>query len=204
MVFTSVAMVDRQPDIVRDISKPHVDELGLLMDVQINAARSLSICLALFAMGVALCDQATPQSLAARDTKQVVFVCEHGSVKSLVAMVYFNRIAKEQDLPYRAVARGTAPDDTVPTAVREGLGADGFDVTGFVPRLLQATDVDGVALVVSFDQDISSIVGGKTPYLRWNDLPGPLSHYLRGRDAIISHVDALVAALSRGTRHETK
>ncbi|SRR6266404_3655563 len=42
-----------------------------------------------------------------REPAHVVFVCEHGSVKSLIAMEYFNRSVQERGLAYRAVARGT-------------------------------------------------------------------------------------------------
>jgi hypothetical protein len=43
---------------------------------------------------------------------QVLFVCEHGNVKSLMAVSYFNQLAQERRLPFRAVSRGTAPDST--------------------------------------------------------------------------------------------
>ena len=46
----------------------------------------------------------------------VVFVCEHGSVKSLVAQEWFNRRAKERGLAVRAVSRGITPDASVPPA----------------------------------------------------------------------------------------
>jgi arsenate reductase len=161
--------------------------------------RSISMALVLLSLAVAFGRLATAQSVAATRSHpptKVVFVCEHGSVKSLVAMEYFNRRSKERGLPYRAVARGTAPEPAVPAAVREGLHADGFDVSGFVPRLLRASDVDAVALVVSFDEDITKTVGGRARYLKWDDLPGVLANYARGRDAIVSQVDALIEALA--------
>jgi arsenate reductase (thioredoxin) len=162
--------------------------------------RSIGVALALLSLAVAFGSLATAQSVAATRSPQptqVVFVCEHGTVKSLVAMEYFNRRSKDRGLPYRAVARGTAPEPALPAAVREGLHADGFDVSGFVPRLLSASDVDGVALVVSFDDDITNTVGGRARYLKWDDLPGVLTDHPRGRDAIVRRVDALIEALAR-------
>ena len=41
--------------------------------------------------------------------KAVVFVCEHGAAKSVVATAYFNTLAAERGLPFRATFRGTAP-----------------------------------------------------------------------------------------------
>jgi arsenate reductase len=128
---------------------------------------------------------------------RVVFVCEHGSVKSLIAMLYFNRKARERGLPYQAVARGTAPEPVVPVPVREGLHINGFDVSGFVPQLFKTSDVDDASLVVSFDQDIDKTVNARVPHLRWDNLPGVLADYRRGRDEIVRHVDALLDELAR-------
>ena len=163
--------------------------------------RSTSISLVLFSVTTMFATPATAQSVTAtrpRPPTGIVFVCEHGSVKSLVAMEHFNREARQRGLPYRAVARGTAPGPAVPAPVREGLRADGFDVSSFVPQPLRATDVDNAALVVSFDDDIANTLGGRTRYLKWDDLPGVLGDYSRGRDAIVRQVDTLIGALARG------
>jgi len=42
----------------------------------------------------------------------VVFVCEYGAAKTVIAAAYFNKMATEQGLAYRAITRGTAPDET--------------------------------------------------------------------------------------------
>jgi arsenate reductase len=141
------------------------------------------------------------QSLGAgspSEPARVVFVCEHGSVKSLIAMVYFNRGARERGLPYRAVARGTSPESIVPGPVREGLRANGFDVSKFVPQLFKVSDVEDAALVVSFDQDIEKTVGARVRHMSWDNLPGVLAEYARGRDEIVRHVDALLDELKEG------
>ena len=64
---------------------------------------------------------------AARD-KAVVFVCEHGAAKSVVATAYFNKLAAERGLPFRATFRGTAPQDNLSVRAVEGLKADGVAV----------------------------------------------------------------------------
>ena len=88
----------------------------------------------------------------------------------------------------------------VPAPVREGLRADGFDVSAFSPRRLSPADVDGVALVVSFDVDIATTVDGKARHLKWDDLPA--ADYSRGRDAIVREVDALIDTLARNVAAE--
>jgi hypothetical protein len=62
-------------------------------------------------------------------------------------------IARGLSMP--AVSRAAAPDTEVPLAVKEGLRANGFDLSGFVPTSLNASDVRGAMLVASFDQDVS-------------------------------------------------
>jgi hypothetical protein len=71
----------------------------------------------------------------------------------------------------------TVPEPGVPESVRSGLRADGF---------------------VSFDQDITKVVGVRVGHLKWDDLPRVLADYARGRDAIVSQLDALVDALAPG------
>src|SRR5262249_61809100 len=71
----------------------------------------------------------------------VVFVCEHGNVKSLIAREWFNRLAAERGLPVRAVSRGLSPEASVPPAIAERLRRDGFDVSGFETRALEPRDV---------------------------------------------------------------
>jgi arsenate reductase len=158
---------------------------------------SISMRIILFSLAMSFGGQSLAAGSIPNDPGRVVFVCEHGSVKSLIAMVYFNRSAQERGLRYRAVARGTAPEPTVPGSVREGLHAVGFDVSEFVPRLFKASDVDDASLVVSFDQDITKIVGGRARHLRWDNLPGVLANYARGRDEIVRHVDALLDELTQ-------
>lgn len=132
------------------------------------------------------------------EARKVVFVCEHGSVKSLVAASYFNRSAQSRGLPYRAVARGTAPDRSVPAAVQAGLRAIGLDVSSYVPQLFQVSDLQDASLVVSFDQDIAATIRGRVRHLQWDNLPAVLADYARGRDAIVEQVDSLVEALAQG------
>ena len=159
--------------------------------------RSISMRIILLSLGMSLGGQSLAAGGTPSDPGRVVFVCEHGSVTSLIAMLYFNRSAQERGLPYRAVARGTAPEPAVPGPVREGLNAAGFEVSGFVPQLFKASDVDNASLVVSFDQDIEKTVGGRVRHLRWDNLPGVLANYPRGRDEIVRHVDVLLDELTR-------
>src|SRR5258706_15974668 len=84
----------------------------------------------------------------------VVFVCEHGSAKSIIAAVEFERMAKEKGLDLNILARGTNPDAEIPKLVRDGLKADGYDAVSLKPTKVSQKDLKGAAKIVSFGPDL--------------------------------------------------
>jgi len=135
---------------------------------------------------------------AGSDSNTVVFVCEHGSVKSVVAMAYFTRLARERHLPLRAISRGTNPDPRVPALVREGLKADGLPLGSFTPRKFSAADLGSAIAVISFDQpSVADIVAGRLPSSTWDGLPAVSENYAVAREAIRVRVAALVDSLAK-------
>ncbi len=67
------------------------------------------------------------QQVVTQPVKPVRFVCEHGTVKSVLAKVLFEQYAAEVGLKMQAVSRGTRADSTVtfplrrrPALVRRG------------------------------------------------------------------------------------
>src|SRR5947209_1604347 len=80
--------------------------------------------------------QATPHSGPA-----IVFVCEHGAAKSVIATAYFNKLAAERGLPFRATFRGTSPQDDLSVRAVEGLKADGIAVPSGKPSAISDGDV---------------------------------------------------------------
>lgn len=127
----------------------------------------------------------------------VVFVCEHGSAKSLVAASFFERLAKQQGVKLRAVSRGTSPDATVPPAVVEALGGDGFDVASFKPQALRDTDVTSATRVVAIGADIGSLAAGAGTRLeKWDDIPPFSESYAKAREALVSHLRSLLREMT--------
>src|SRR6476660_2666664 len=53
------------------------------------------------------------------EPKRVVFVCEHGSAKSVIAATEFSRIARENGLKVDVLTRGTNPDAEVSKSIRD-------------------------------------------------------------------------------------
>lgn len=132
----------------------------------------------------------------ARGVQHVVFVCDHGTVKSLVALEVFNRLAAARGLRAEASSRGTKPDAQVPVVVRNGLAADGFDVRAFRAQLFTRRDVAPGALVVALDADVDSVVAGRATVVRWDGLPSVLANYTEARTAITARVRRLVDSLA--------
>jgi protein-tyrosine-phosphatase len=132
-------------------------------------------------------------------TKQVVFVCEHGNVKSFMAASYFNQLAAQSRLPWRAVARGSAPDSlTVPKPIAEALRAEGIDASAFRPAKIDAADVADAARIVTIGTDLPAGVRADEQLLeRWNDIPPTSVSYAGARDALKSHIAELLEQLSR-------
>jgi DNA-binding beta-propeller fold protein YncE/protein-tyrosine-phosphatase len=155
-----------------------------------------------FAVGLiagALGAQPTTRPGKSDSSARVVFVCEHGTVKSLVAVEYFNRLARARGLHAVAISRGTKPDTTIPSLVRMGLETDGFDVSAFHPRRFTYADVTPGILVVALDADVESVSGNTTAITRWDGLPSVMADYAGGRNAIVARVRQLVDSLARAT-----
>jgi arsenate reductase len=130
---------------------------------------------------------------------QVLFVCEHGNVKSLMAASYFNQLARERRLPFRAVSRGSAPDSTtVPPAIIQGLRGDGFDVRSFHPSPVRASDVSASQRVITIGTALptDAQVTIQPTIEQWNDVPPASVDYGAARDSLKGHIKKLVEQLA--------
>ena len=126
---------------------------------------------------------------------EVVFVCEHGTVKSVIAAELFNRLAAERKVALHAVSRGVTPDEAVPPGVARNLAADGFDVSKFQPKPLREGDVKGAARVVAIG--VESPLLATANAIRWDDIPPASTDYAASRDAMRERMGALIDALSK-------
>ena len=122
----------------------------------------------------------------------VLFVCLHGSAKSLIAAEYFNRLASARGLPARATSAGTEPDDAIPPRATQGLGADGIDVQGRQPRRPTQADVDGSVVVVTFACELGDLASRAPRIERWDDVPPVSEDFKRARDVIVTRVTTLL------------
>ena len=128
---------------------------------------------------------------SASETKTVVFVCLHGSVKSQMAAAHFNRIAKERGLPYTAISRGIEVDSSIPPRIREELRQEGLAPLDDVPQPLTAAEAAGAVKVVAFDT-VPEKNRGAADVNYWSDVPATSKNYPALRDSIVNHIDDLV------------
>jgi protein-tyrosine-phosphatase len=126
----------------------------------------------------------------------ILFVCEHGSAKSVIAAAHFNDLAAKNGLPYRAMARGVHPDKEIPPHVKNGLAGEGLDIRGWQPKRFSAEDAARAERVITLGCALptaKSVIGRKLQ--DWNDVPSPSEKYQSASQAIAERVASLVREL---------
>lgn len=129
----------------------------------------------------------------------VLFVCQHGSAKSVVAAAHLRRLAAARGLSIDATSAGLEPDDAVPPHVVAGLSDDGLDHGADSPRQATADVLRSASYVVSFGCDLTALAASR-PFIIWDGIPPVSDGYGPARDAIVAQLrpllDAIVADLA--------
>ena len=134
--------------------------------------------------------RATPHS------PTVVFVCEHGAAKSVIATAYFNKIAAERGLPFRATFRGTSPQENLSLRTVEGLKADGVAAPSGKPAAITDADVANATHIFAIGCTLPDNAHRSGKAADWSDVPDD-GGYAPMRDAIVRHVKLLLDQLQR-------
>jgi protein-tyrosine-phosphatase len=136
--------------------------------------------------------QTTPSVVSPR----VVFVCEHGAAKSVIAAAYFNEIAAEGGLPDRAIYRGASPQAELSVSALKGLKEDGLTLPSDKPSPVTALDVTAATHVFAIGCTLPAhaVSSGKAD--SWDDVPENQG-YAAQRDAIKKHVERLIDQLQK-------
>jgi len=129
----------------------------------------------------------------------VVFVCEHGAAKSVIATAYFNKLAAQRGLPDRATFRGTAPQDDLSARAVAGLKADGLSIPSGKPAPVSEADVTTATHIFAIGCTLPAAAARSGKAVDWTDVPddqgyGPM------RDAIVRHVTSLLDDLEKRRR----
>ena len=129
----------------------------------------------------------------------VVFVCEHGAAKSVIATAYFNKIAAERGLRARAIYRGVNPQADLSVGALKGLRDDGLATPELKPSPISQTDVDAAAVIFAIGCTLPSTAAASGKAGSWDDVPEDKG-YGATRDAIKSHVERLIDDLLKAQR----
>jgi len=124
----------------------------------------------------------------------ILFVCEHGAAKSIIAAAHFARFAQQMGLEVQAVARGTNPDQELSPQAVKGLSEDGLAPTESNPQALTPEDIQSTQRVVTFCNLPAEFLH-RTVIEHWTDVPPVSDDYDRSRDAIVAHIKELIGTL---------
>jgi len=121
----------------------------------------------------------------------IIFVCEHGAAKSILAAAYFNQFAQERNFHLYAIARGTHPDEELSPITVAGLHEDGLSPNESVPQKLSLEDIETAQQIISFCE-LPIEFQQKVKIEQWNDIPPVSENYEKARDLIVAKLRAMM------------
>src|SRR5262245_41563202 len=128
----------------------------------------------------------------ASPTPTVLFVCLHGSAKSVIAAKHFRRLAAERGINVGVASAGTEPDSELPPKVVHGLLASGIDVSGLRPHRVTRADLEGASRVITFGCELGDLAPTGLAVERWDDVPPVSEDFNRARDVIVARVSRIL------------
>jgi len=131
---------------------------------------------------------------------KIVFVCEHGAAKSVIAAKELEKLARERGISIQAVSRGTTPETDIPLLVRTGLKADGIEIGTMKPVHVKPEDLRDAARVISFGPDVSAIAGQKLKVEDWSATPDVSGNFPVARDYIVKRLEILLDQIAEAKR----
>jgi protein-tyrosine-phosphatase len=117
----------------------------------------------------------------------IIFVCEHGAAKSILAVAYFNKLAIDKGSDLRAIARGTNPDKELSPQTVMGLSKDELQPTESTPQKLTEADVQSAEHIITFC-DLPVEFHQKIIVEQWDGIPPVSENYEKAREAIVGRI----------------
>jgi protein-tyrosine-phosphatase len=125
---------------------------------------------------------------------RVLFVCEHGTVKSPIARELMRRRAAERGLAVWVRSRGVAPEEGGTPELAAALAADRIDPKREPLQKLRKSDFGWADIIVHFHPVPFNASGKK---LRdWGATPSPNRHYDESMASLTRAIDALLDELA--------
>lgn len=124
-------------------------------------------------------------------TPFIVFVCEHGAAKSVIAAAHFNKLAFEKNLGIRAIARGTNPDLEFSPGIIAALRDEGLTPTESIPQKLSLAEIESAQQIVSFCE-LPGEYRNRNTVKQWDDVPPVNENYEIARGVILEKLHHLL------------
>jgi protein-tyrosine-phosphatase len=176
------------------MTRPERHKLAREIKMMNKATVYLTSLVAILSGGLTAAAQGQGAGKETDEAPVVVFVCEHGAAKSVVAAAHFNRLAKERGLNLRAIARGTNPDKEIAPKAALGLRADGLASSDPTPRKISKSDLVNARRVITFCR-LPDDYPGEVRVESWDGVPSMDEDYVKARDWMVERLNRLLGEL---------
>ena len=132
------------------------------------------------------------------DSKQqplVLFVCQHGAAKSVLAAELLERKASELHVPIDVRAAGIDPSEAIADGLLTLFPDRADQLRGRRPRRVERGDVESASVTVTFNVESDELPAKPNRQLAWDDIPAVSEDLASARDAIDRRVGELIARL---------
>ena len=133
----------------------------------------------------------------------VLFVCQHGAAKSVIAARHLTELAHARGLTLNAAAAGIEPDEVIPAHVITGLRGDGVDDQETTPQAVTRELLENAEIVVSFGCDLSAFAGASGRIVQWTDVPAVSDGYDPARTEILSRLQAILDGVEQRSSEDS-
>lgn len=122
--------------------------------------------------------------------RTVLFVCRHGSAKSILAAAMFRSVAAERGMAMDAMAAGIDPDPRVAPILVDAL--PDLRLAEERPRSVTTADLASASRVITFNLEPDELPIPTQTVERWDDIPSVNTNLEAARGAIRRHLDRLI------------
>ncbi|MGE5376472.1 MAG: hypothetical protein ACM3XO_15550 [Bacteroidota bacterium] len=127
------------------------------------------------------------------ENRIIVFVCEHGAAKSIIAATYWNKYAQEQGARIQGLATAY-PDIALASYAVASLLEDGLIPNQLTPQKLLPEEVSAAERVIAFC-DLQEVDSKKTNIEYWENVPAVSEDYGKAHDIIVAKLQAMMKDL---------
>src|SRR5215207_5501984 len=99
----------------------------------------------------------------------ILFLCPHHAAKSVLASAYFDQLARQHDLSFRAASAGTHPADAVLPAVVELLRTENIEFALQTPRHVTRDELESANRIISMGCVLADLDIAPEKVEQWND-----------------------------------